>query len=304
MSDGMLLLGGAGFLGTALAGRFAIEGRNVHVVSRSAPSGEVEGVLYHRASLDDSKLIARLMTECSTVIHLASATTPGSSGRRPLHELDLNLAPTLRFLDLMTSIHPARLVFVSSGGTLYGNPERLPADERSILHPLSYHGAGKMALEAFLAAYAHESGVPVAVLRPSNLYGPGQTLRHGFGVVRTMLEHARTGSAFEIWGDGETVRDFLYIDDMVDACARVIAADDMEGTFNIGSGVGYSLNQLAGIVERQCGRPIEVIRRSPRRTDVRAIVLDISNIRSRFGWQPAVSLQEGVRRTWEWLMGS
>jgi UDP-glucose 4-epimerase len=304
MTNGVLLLGGTGFLGTALAARLAVGGRNIHVVSRSAPAGEIGAVRYHRASLDDSKLIARLMTECSTVVHLASATTPGSSGRRPLYELDLNLAPTLRLLDLMTSIHPSRLIFVSSGGTLYGNPERLPADEKSILRPLSYHGAGKMALEAFLAAYAHESGVPVAVLRPSNLYGPGQTLRHGFGVVRTMLEHARTGSAFEIWGDGETVRDFLYIDDMVEVCARAISADRMEGTFNVGSGVGYSLNQLAGIVERQCGRPLEVIRRAPRRTDVRAIVLDISNIRSRLSWKPAISLEEGVRRTWEWLMGS
>jgi len=301
MGNGVLLLGGAGFLGTALVDRFVAEGKEVHVVSRSAPAGVVEGVRYHRASLDDDKVITRLMPQCATVIHVASGTTPGSSGRHPLYELNLNLAPTLRFLELSRNIRPFQLVFVSSGGTLYGNPERLPADEKCILHPLSYHGAGKMALEAFLLAFSHESGVPVTILRPSNLYGPGQSLRQGFGVVRTMLEHVRSGSAFEIWGDGETVRDFLYIDDMVNACSGVIASSRGAGTFNVGSGVGYSLNQLAAIVEDVCRQPLTVVRRPPRRTDVRAIVLDISAIRERFDWQPAMSLEVGVRRTWEWL---
>ena len=135
------------------------------------------------------------------------------------------------------------LIFFSSGGTVYGNPQQLPVSEDSPIAPLSNHGAGKAAQESFCQALRAQ-GHAVTILRPSNAYGPGQTMKRGFGLVRTLLEHARLGTAMEIWGDGENVRDYIYIDDIVEATLRLIDQPQDCGTYNLGSGMGYSINQV------------------------------------------------------------
>jgi UDP-glucose 4-epimerase len=280
--DSVLLLGGSGFIGSALARRLAQEQIAAHVVGR-----------HDLARLED------LLPQCGAVVHLASATTPGSSATQPQLELD-NLALTLRLVEALQRQPQTHLIYFSSGGTVYGNPERLPVTEDSPIAPLSHHGAGKAAQEAFCQALRHR-GHAVTVLRPSNAYGPGQGLKGGFGLVRTLLEHARAGTALEIWGDGENVRDFVYVDDIVEACVRLIELPLDSGTYNLGNGVGYSINQVRQMVEAVSGRQVPAIHRPPRGVDVRSVVLDISSITTRLGWQPKVGLADGLARTWEWL---
>jgi UDP-glucose 4-epimerase len=276
--DGVLLLGGTGFIGTALARRLQQDQMSVHIVGRN-----------------DGERIERLLPQCSTVIHLACATTPGSSAIHPDLELG-NLALTLRLLEMLRTQPQTHLIFFSSGGTVYGNPERLPVTEDSPIAPLSNHGAGKAAQEAFCQAHrAH--GHAVTILRPSNAYGPGQTIKSGFGLIRTMLECARSGAPLEVWGDGENVRDFIYIDDIVEATARFIKLPQDSGTYNLGCGVGFSINQVKGIVEAQSGKELQTIYRPARGIDVRSVVLDNHRLTARLGWQPGVGLADGVART-------
>lgn len=280
--DGVLLLGGGGFIGGALAKRLRQEKTPVCVVGRH-----------------DVTQLDQLLPQCGTVVHLASSTTPGSSATLPTLELE-NLALTLRLLELLQTQPETHLIFFSSGGTVYGNPERLPVAEDSPIAPLSNHGAGKAAQEVLcqsLRALDHA----VTILRPSNAYGPGQTLRHGFGLIRTMLECVRTGTLLEVWGDGENVRDFIYIDDIVEATLRLINLPQDSGTYNLGSGMGYSVNQVKGIVETQCGKELRAIYRPARGIDVRSVVLDDRRLAERLGWQAAVGLADGVARTWKWL---
>jgi len=281
-NEDVLLLGGAGFIGSALAARMKREGITAHVVGRR-----------------DTIKLEKLLPQCGTVIHLASATTPGSSARHPEMELE-NLAFTLRLLEMMQKHPEIHLIYFSSGGTVYGNPDRLPVTEDAPIAPLSNHGAGKVAQEAFCNAF-RACGHAVTVLRPSNAYGPGQTMRGGFGLIRTWLEHARAGATIEIWGDGENVRDFIYIDDVVEACIRLIALPQDSGTYNLGSGMGYSINQVRRVVERSTGIELNVNQCTARGIDVRAVVLDVGRISRLLGWSPRVELQEGVSRTWEWL---
>lgn len=278
----ILLLGGTGFIGSALADRLEQEKITVHIMG-SHEAGKLENVL----------------PRCDTVIHLASATTPGSSATRPSRELG-NLTLTFHLLELLQSQPETHLIFFSSGGTLYGNPARLPVTEDAPSAPLSYYGAGKTALEAFLLTF-RTHGHTVTILRPSNVYGPGQALKSGFGLIRTMLEHAHCGTTLEIWGDGENIRDFIYIDDIVDACMRLINLPQDSGTYNLGSGIGYSINQVRGIVEAKCGRELRTIYRPGRGIDVRSVVLDNSRLNARLGWQPVIELADGIARTWEWL---
>ncbi len=300
MSGGVLLLGGGGFLGTALARRLTVAGKEVHVLARHGMAVSFPGLTVHRGSLEDGALLRRLLPACRTVVHLASETTPGSSSGRPGLEVG-NLLPTLTLLEILQDFPDRHLIYFSSGGTLYGNPSRLPVPEEACPAPLSYHGAGKAAAEMYLQAFRAQ-GRAVTVLRPANAYGPGQSPRAGFGLVRTLLEHARNGTVLEVWGDGETVRDFVYMDDVADACALFVDRPDDNGTYNVGSGAGHSINAVIGLVERTCGKAPPVSYLPARESDVRAVVLDISRLCA-LGWEPRVELVEGISRTWDWLQG-
>ena len=170
--------------------------------------------------------------------------------------------------------------------------------------PISYHGAGKAAIEAFLHAYSCRSGSAVTVLRPSNLYGPGQPYRKGFGIIRTILEHISRGMPIEIWGDGEIVRDFIYIEDFIKICMKVVECHCNERTmeiFNVGSGAGHTINQICDIVESIAGRNLERIYCAERNVDVRSVVLDRTKIMQRYGWHAETKIGEGIQSTWEWL---
>lgn len=278
----VLLLGGTGFIGSALAGRLAQEKISAHIIGRH-----------------DTQRLEQWVPQCGTVIHLACTTTPGSSANDPGLELG-NLALTLRLLALLRAQPQTHLIFFSSGGTVYGNPARLPVPEDALLAPLSNHGAGKASQEAFCQVLRAQ-GHAVSILRPSNAYGPGQTLKSGFGLLRTMLEHVRFGTTMEVWGDGENIRDFVYIDDIIDATMGLLKLPQDSATYNLGSGVGYSVNQVRAIVEAACGRQLQTSYRPARGIDVRSMVLDNTRLHARLGWQAAVGLTDGVARTWNWL---
>lgn len=275
----VLLLGGTGFIGSALAVRLRQEGRAVHVVGRK-----------------DVHLLEHLLPTCSTVIHLASATTPGASSAQPALE-QANLDLTRHLVQCLQEQPDTHLIYFSSGGTVYGNPLELPVCEDSAIAPISPYGVAKAAQEDICKGLlAH--GNPVTILRPSNAYGPSQTPKSGFGLVRTLLEHARMGTTMEIWGDGENVRDYLYIDDVVEATLSLMRLLQHSGTYNLGSGQGHSVNQVKNLVEQVTGLPVKTIFRPARGIDVRAVVLDSTRLCERLGWWPSVELVQGVETTW------
>ena len=306
MTSRETLVIGAGFLGTALASQLASRGQRVHLLSRRPEPPHAAGLQFHRGSLDDLDLVRGFLKTCRTIYHTACTTTPGSSAHNPVLEGMENLLPTLTLLQALQDSPDTHLVFLSSGGCLYGDLSGTPADERHCPRPVSYHGAGKAALEAFLHAYAHSqpSAARVTVLRPSNLYGPGQSLRSGFGLVRTVLERLRTNQPIDVWGDGETVRDYLYIEDLIEACTVVDRHehDRRYRVYNVSAGMGHSINQLITTAERVCGRTAEVRRQLARSVDIKHVVLDSSALRRDTGWFPAVTLEDGLRRTWQWLL--
>jgi UDP-glucose 4-epimerase len=296
---GVLLLGGAGFIGSTLCTRLAAIGRPVHAIVRQPCAIREPGCTFHVANLADPSLLASLRSECGTVVHLASTTTPGTSALRPTLELE-NLAPSLQLLEVLQQWDDTHLVFLSSGGTVYGNPVRNPVAEEAAQTPLSYHGAGKVALEAFLHAF-RSSARPVTILRLSNAYGPGQHPDQGFGLIRTVLQHMLRGTAMEVWGDGLNVRDYLYIDDAVAAVVAAVNSPADRGTYNIGSGQGHTVNQVLEIAKGVCRSPLQVDYRPARSVDVREVVLDITLARAALGWRPSIDLEEGILRTWTWL---
>lgn len=293
----VLLLGG-GFIGSALARQLSAASRTVHVLTRRPASAEFPQAHWHQGDLRERELLNQLLPICGTVVYLASETTPGASARHPLMEAG-NLQPTLALLDALQDYPDKHLIYFSSGGTVYGNPACLPVAEDAPLAPLSFHGAGKAAQEMFLQAFRAQ-GRMVTILRPANAYGPNQPLKAGFGLVRTVLENIRRRLPIEVWGDGEAVRDFVYVDDVAAACALFVDRPDDNGTYNVGSGEGCSINALIRLAGQVAGKVPEVIYRVARRSDVAKVVLDISRLRAA-GWAPRTGLAKGLSRTWEWL---
>ena len=296
--SGILLVGGSGFVGRALAASLAAEGWEVHVLSRKPALGLPAGVQGHVGDQGDKAVLRPLLARCGQVIHLASATTPGATVWSPSAEAEASLLPTLRFLECLQDFPESRVIFVSTGGALYGNADG--ANETAILAPGSYHGAGKVALETFFSVLGQRRSGGVSILRPSNIYGPGQCLRAGFGIIRTLLERARDGGKVTIWGNGSSVRDYLYIDDMVAACRKAMVGPT--GIYNIGAGIGTSLNQLLISVEVATGRRLYIERQPIRASDAAHIVLDIRQARDILEWGPAISLDEGLVKSWSWLI--
>lgn len=293
MSDdsGMLLVGGSGFFGSALAKALVNGGHKVHVLSRECEEGESDGIEWYAGDQEDPDAVLPLLDQCDTIVHLASTSTPGSSAITPLLEAEGNLLSIAQFIETASSRRPQRLVYVSSGGAMYGDVPAQPVNEDDRPKPRSYHAAGKVAAEAFLTAFSHANAVPLTILRPAKLYGPGQPLRNGFGVVRTLFDKAIHNESIEIWGDGTAVRDYLYIDNAGDACLALIDQPNATGVFNVGSGVGTSLDALVSLIGDVVGH----------KTDVHAIRLDCARTWEATGWTAGTPLQEGLRATWEAL---
>ena len=297
----IMLLGGGGFLGRAIAKKLCLEGRTVHVISPHSPDYHHENMIFHQGSLDNKNILKQTLPVCDDIIHVASTTTPGDSINDPTIEVAQNMLPTIRFMDYLTGFEDKRMIYVSSGGAVYDPPKNRPIVEEDPLRPLSYYGAGKLSVEFFLRALSSTKQQRITILRPSNLYGPFQAYRKGFGLIRTILERVSADAPLEIWGDGEIVRDYLYIDDMVDLIGTLLESPSVVGVYNIGSGTGHSINQVIDAVETVCMKKLKVYYIDKRSVDIESVILDISKIRSAVPWEPRVSIADGIQGTWNWL---
>jgi UDP-glucose 4-epimerase len=241
------------------------------------------------------------LADATRIFHLISTTIPATSDRNPVYDVETNMVATVRLLDLAREAGVGRVVFLSSGGTVYGRPDRLPIDETQATEPLVSYGVVKLAIEKYLALYHRLHGISYRILRLSNPYGPRQDTAGAQGAASVFLERAFRGQPIEIWGDGSVVRDYIYVADAVEG---VLAADEDDretGVYNIGSGEGVSLNDLAKTIETIAGRKLEIRYEASRPFDVPANVLDVTRAREDLGWIPHTPLPEGLRLTWDWL---
>jgi UDP-glucose 4-epimerase len=301
----IVILGGSGFLGSNLVRHLHSEGHFVHSVSRSPNPVLGPGHRHSDLTLDDRRSLLPLLEDADFLFHLASDSTPGSSRLQPVLEGMNNLMPTLQLLESLQQRTLPRLVYISSGGAVY-NPQAssAPFSETAATLPQSYYGAGKLAAEAFIAAANRQTGQPALILRPSNVYGPGQRAKKQFGIVPTLLGAIRKEQAFTIWGDGSAIRDYLFIEDFLDLCSRLLHqewAEDCLELFNCGSGQGLSVNQLCDSVEQVTGRQLQRKYESPRGVDTPAVTLNCERAAQRLGWSAATPLDSGLGKTWQWF---
>jgi len=297
-----LVTGGSGFIGSHLVDILLASGDEVVVLDRiperyRQPMTEVD---YRFGQFSDPFILAESLVDVDIVYHLASTTVPSTSNLDPAGDVQDNLVGTLRLLDQMMKSRVRRIVFLSSGGTVYGMPAKIPIPEDHMLRPLCSYGVVKVAIEDYLHMYQKLYGLSPVILRPSNPFGPRQGHLGVQGLIATLLYKALKGNPFVIWGDGSVVRDYLYIDDLV-RLIRLAGCSDAEGTFNAGSGFGYSVNEVIAVIGEVMDVTPAVKYEAGRSFDIREVILDISKARVAFGWTPETSLRDGIRKQWLWM---
>ena len=300
----ILLIGGTGFLGSALRERLA--GHEIVIVGRSkdVPVGTNE----HYFPASD---LERLERECAgrrfaAIVDLAYATVPSTSFEDPVRDFSVNLGSVIRHLELARKLPTDRYLFVSSGGTVYGNAGSGAVSETAANSPRSPYGITKLTCEHYARLYYRLHGVPACIVRPSNIYGPGQVPFRGQGLVATAFGAARIAQPLSIYGDGSQVRDYLFIDDFCAAFADIMQMGEPGEVYNLGSGEGVSVKALLDAVSQIAGRDgksLQIDWRDARPFDVDCIVLDSSKLRQLTGWQSQTSLGDGLEATWSWIKG-
>jgi UDP-glucose 4-epimerase len=300
------IFGGGGFIGSTVADRLLADGHALRIFER--PRVEPyrrfsvrERVEWTTGDLMSVHDVTAAVTGADVVLHLVSTTLPKSSNDDPVYDVQTNLVATLQLLRAMVEQRVGRVVFISSGGTVYGDPSYLPIDERHPTDPRVSYGITKLAIEKYLLMYQHLHGLKAVILRVANPYGERQRVETAQGAVAVFLRKALLEEPIEIWGDGSVTRDYVYIGDVAEAFARAVTYDGPKSVFNVCSGTGTSLNELISVIERVLGRGVARRHLPGRAFDVPVSVLANALARQELGWAPQVPLEEGIRRTAEWI---
>src|ERR1700693_4624489 len=267
-----VVFGGSGFLGQRLCRQLLANGFNVRSVSRTGrPKGESEpwwsNVDWISADIG-AGTATPAMPGADVVFHLASSTYPSTSNLDAAFDLESNLVGSVRMLQIAVKCHVRRLIFVSSGGTVYGIPQQNPIHETHPINPICSYGIHKLAIEKYLYLFRALKDLDSVVLRVSNLYGELQDLERPLGAISHFTYRAVHEKPIEIWGNGTVRRDYIHVDDVVSALLKSTSYHGSEHLFNIGSGRSVSLNQLLDLIRQRVGKEIVVNYMTARSFDV------------------------------------
>lgn len=298
----ILVLGGCGFIGSHVCDALIADGHSLRVFDRQyehfrKPLPNVE---YKLGDFRDSAQILEALSGVDAVVHLVSTTFPGTADLNPKADVSDNLVSTISLLDSMVSLGISRLLFLSSGGTVYGPPQCLPIPEDHPLKPINSYGIVKTAIESFIQMYGANRGISQVIIRASNPYGPRQGHAGVQGVIGTFMRRSMLGESIEIWGDGSVVRDYIHATDIARLCSVALTSDRV-GVYNGGCGAGLSLRDVVDAISTVTGKKLDPVYTPKRAVDVPVSVLDSSAAYRDFGWSAKLSLADGLVDTWEWM---
>ncbi len=297
----VLVMGGFGFIGSHLSRLLLRNGYEVRIFDRLFGSRNLiadveEEVEVEEGDAEKPQDVIRAMRDVDIAIDLIHTTVPGASMDDPSYDILTNVVAHATWLSLLRETRLKRIIYISSGGTVYGVPQQLPIKENHPTHPISSYGITKLTIEKYLAMYANMYEIEYRICRPANVYGEWQRLNIGQGVIGVFLERCLKGQPIEIWGDGTTRRDYIYVTDLAQAIVRLIAHEGNSRVFNISSGVGHSLNDIIDIIRDELTIPLSVRYLAARKFDVSVNVLDNTLLRLETGWKPQINIVDGMRR--------
>tara|TARA_B100000674_G_C37967696_1_gene975409 strand:- start:1956 stop:2903 length:948 start_codon:yes stop_codon:yes gene_type:complete len=301
------VVGASGFIGSHLVDHLLGIGCKVTALSRTYPdqvslgSKVSNNFSYVCADITDKQSLIDSLVGVDVIVHSVSGTLPHTSNKYPDKDITINLQGSLNLMDAAIHNKVAKFVFISSGGTVYGTPKYVPIDEAHPTNPICSYGIVKLAIEKYAYLYNQIYGLDTTILRLANPYGERQRIETAQGVIPIFLHRAIHALPITIWGDGSTVRDFVYISDVVQSIALACNYSGPFATFNVGSGIGCSLNDLISMIENITDRKLDVNYLPSRSFDVPTNVLSISNSINCLNWSPQVDLREGLFKAYNYI---
>jgi UDP-glucose 4-epimerase len=298
----ILVVGGNGFVGShivdsLLAARVKVSVLDCRGERYRSPLSTVQ---YFAGNFGDPKAVGHALAQTpDVVIHLANSMLPEELNGICENECrDLTDSVALFHACVLQGVK--KIVFMSSGGTVYGIPKHLPVQEDAPTNPICSYGIVKLTIEKYLLAFAQTYGIDAVIVRPANPFGERQAPDGNQGVIPIFMRKIRNNETISLWGDGQIIRDFIYVTDVARFCV-LSALHECSGVFNLGSGKGISLSDLVMLLSKHLGIRADVCVQPARRLDVPAIVLNCTRAKERLNWEPQISLNEGLSKLSSWL---
>ncbi len=300
-----IVTGATGFIGSNLTAALLARGDVVVAFARPGNRADVlrtAGVEVVEGDLRDARTVEKLdLRGADVLVHYASTTTPRESVTDPDADL-LNLAASEALFAAAVEAAVGKIVFSTSGGTVYGDPSDIPVTEAHPVDPLIPYARTKVSTEMALERICDGSTAVPVCLRYGNPYGPNQYPAKGTGVVTAWLEAVRDGESIPVFGNLDSARDFLFIEDAVRATISAIDSTTARGTYNVGTGTATTLKEVLATIAEVTGEKMSLNVFPTRPSDrVSRIALDSARARDHFGWRPSITLKEGISRTWDWV---
>jgi UDP-glucose 4-epimerase len=303
----IMVTGGAGFIGSWVADSYISNGHEVLIfddLSSGRPENVNSKAAFVKGDIRDRSLVKSVMDEFKpdVVNHHAAQIDVRKSVEDPAYDAEVNIIGSITLLENAVKHGVKKFVFASTGGAIYGEPEDIPADESTPPMPISAYGTSKYAVEKYLEYYRHIYSLDFVALRYANVYGPRQNPHGEAGVVAIFCSRILSGRTCLIYGDGSQTRDYVYVGDV--ARANVLALSSKSGSYNIGTGVETSVNDLVNELGVASGQVFNTEHAEARAGEVLRISLEADLAEEVLGWEPRVFLDEGIRNTWEWFRAS
>lgn len=292
-----VIIGGSGFIGQHVAERLLKHDYTVVICTRGTTFLLPELTPFVRnIDITQTHEIEELFEKGDIVFDFASPTVPHSSMSHPEREIDLHIKPHVLMIQSAMKKQIKKYIFTSSGGGVYGKNPQTPITELVAPQPITPYAIAKITIEHYLSFFSNLYQIPHLIYRISNPYGPRQQFKEGFGVIPTLINHIETNTPPELYNEGNAVRDFIYIDDVVDAIEVSFTADNTYSVYNIGSGNGTSINEIWKTLKSITKSELEPIFKESRSIDADKIILDISRFQEEYSWKPQIDVREGLQK--------
>lgn len=297
----ILVLGGNGFIGTNLCSYLNRQGYHVFSMDIREPQHPIEGVQYIVGDFFDDVFLQEIIEDKDVVYHAISTIMPGNSNQKYMSGYSRDLLQTVKLCSYLQNTK-IRMIFLSSGGTVYGNQKEQPIREDALPVPINHYGNVKLCIEHTIKVFNMQMHTKMLVARISNPYGPLQDYQKGVGFIDAVLKRAMHHEVVSVWGDGETVRDYIYIDDVCKMLAALIEYEGPEEIFNVSSSQGTSQKQILNIVKKmEPGLQVEYTK--ARSVDAKKIILDNQKIQKECGKFSIIPIEEGIEKYYNYLRG-
>lgn len=301
MAGPRILVVGCGFIGSHVVAELVGRGQQPAVLTRSEPQPALAtaGLRPLIGNAASRPVVEAALKDVEHVVYSAGGLLPAASEDDPDRDAELTLAPIRTVLAALRE-RGVGLTYLSSGGTVYGEPAQVPVREDAPTNAFGAYGRLHLECEAEVLREQREHGLAVRILRCASVYGPYQRPDRGQGAAATFLHRIEAGLPIDLYGDGESERDYVYAGDVAWVVAELAGRADGPAVLNVGSGEGTSLIDLLRAAEREVGREAEVVFHPARSFEVRRVVLDIARLRELTGFEP-MPLADGIAHTHEWL---